>query len=149
MEQAHSAVAVTEVTRTTSKAVKMSAPLAGLGIVVADDRTDLAAALQILLEGQGARVTACHDRAICLELVRGLRPDLLIVASGAADASGADIIRAVRRLPIGAGGAVPALWLTSDPDQEQATSIGFQRALRFASTRELVDAIRKLARPEA
>jgi CheY-like chemotaxis protein len=141
------AVAVTAITPVASKAVKMNAPLAGVTILVVDEQPDVTSALQILLEGQGARVTACNDPALCFELLHGLQPQVLIVTLHSPERSGLDLIKAVRALPMRAGGATPAIWLTSAPERERAVEAGFQVGLKFPSTRELVALIRTLAGP--
>ncbi|MDQ3804942.1 MAG: response regulator, partial [Acidobacteriota bacterium] len=105
------------------------ATLSGLHVLVVEDDEDSRALIAAVLEGGGARVTAAASAAAGLELLRRLRPDVLVADIGMAGEDGYELLRRVRALDPSEGGATPAAALTAyarPEDRAQALAAGFQ-----------------------
>lgn len=109
--------------------VPRRAALAGVRILVVDDDLDARELLGDLLGGHGAQVKIAGGGAEALALAPALVPDVVVSDIGMPGMDGYDLIRALRRLPPGAGGLAQAIALTAyatPEDRERAVAAGFQ-----------------------
>jgi CheY-like chemotaxis protein len=98
-------------------------------VLVVDDDADTLQVLAAMLEQCGAVVRVTGSASEALRTLEGWRPDVLVSDIGMPGEDGYDLIRKVRALPAGRGGAVPAVALTAyakPEDREQALSAGYQ-----------------------
>nr|MDQ2647102.1 ATP-binding protein [Myxococcota bacterium] len=103
--------------------------LEGLHVLVCEDEPDARELLESILVGCKASVTLAASVAEALDRFSERIPDLLISDIGMPDASGYELIRRVRALPVEKGGRVPAIALTayaSMADRTRALMEGFQ-----------------------
>ncbi len=106
--------------------------LEGLHILVVDDEADARELVQVMLEENGAQVTAADSVAEALRLLtneQSIRPDAIVSDIGMPEENGYTLIRQVRRLPAAQGGQLPAIALTAfgrASDRIAALSAGFQ-----------------------
>jgi signal transduction histidine kinase/DNA-binding response OmpR family regulator len=97
--------------------------LRGLRVLVLDDEAETRELLRFVLEQCEVRVT-CADHAVEALRLLGEEPfDLLISDIGMPDMDGYALIRAVRSLPEGGGGSIPALALTAYARAEDRTQV--------------------------
>jgi CheY-like chemotaxis protein len=104
-------------------------PLTGLRILVVDDDEDSRFYISIVLEADGASVTAVSSAASAIEILPKLKPDALICDIAMPDEDGYTFIRKVRSLKADQGGRVPAIALTAYADSSDricALEAGFQ-----------------------
>jgi CheY-like chemotaxis protein len=96
------------------------------------------------------RVSEAANARDALEALRETQPDVLVSDIGLAGGDGNALIRRVRKLPLGEGGATPAVALTAhvrDEDRLRAYVAGFQRYVtKPLESEELLDALRSLRR---
>ncbi|PWF54655.1 response regulator, partial [Massilia glaciei] len=127
------------------------ADLAGLTVLAVDDEPDTLALLVRLLHECGARVLGAASAAEALALLARGRPDLLISDIGMPKVDGYELIRCVRALGAGGGGALPAIALTAfarAEDRRRALGAGYQAFLtKPVEQGELVALVARLARP--
>jgi CheY-like chemotaxis protein len=101
--------------------------LAGLRVLLVDDEADTRDVLRVLLEIQGANVTAASSAGEALDLLRHHPTDVLLADIGMPDQDGYALIEAVRALPT-AEAVVPAVAVTayvSSRDRSRAFKAGY------------------------
>ena len=106
------------------------AALHGLRLLLVEDDADTREVVGALLQEVGVQVTAVDGAEAALKAITALEPDVLISDVGMAGRDGYDLIRSVRRLPIGRGGRVPAIALSAfarESDRREALEAGYDR----------------------
>jgi len=123
--------------------------LDGLRILSVDDDHTSREMLQVALQRAGAEVTSATSAAEALKSLQRLQPDVLISDIGLPDEDGYDLLRAVRALPLEAGGATPAIALTgyaSAQDRLATETVGYQAFVpKPVNLTDLIDAIIRLS----
>ncbi|MBD2091080.1 PAS domain S-box protein [Microcoleus sp. FACHB-1515] len=107
------------------------ADLQGIRVLAVDDELDSLEILTVLLEQEGAIVTAVDSTAQAIEALQHDRFDLLVSDIGMPEADGYVLIAQVRALQSEAA-KIPAIALTayaSEGDQQQMLAAGYQRHL--------------------
>ncbi len=97
-------------------------------VLLIEDETNIAEALRFILERDGWQVSALGDGAQAVAMVRGLRPDLVILDLMLPGADGLEILAALRADP--ATAALPVLMLTAKGqarDRAAAEAAGVSR----------------------
>jgi signal transduction histidine kinase/ActR/RegA family two-component response regulator len=126
------------------------AVLTGLRLLIVDDEADARDLVAHLLRDSGAEVVVAASGAEAFAALQASPPDLLVSDIGMAGMDGLELIRRVRALPAGRGGAVPAIALTAFARGEERTrslQAGFQlHVAKPVEEAELVAAIASLAR---
>ncbi len=108
--------------------VNSSLNLNDINILVIDDEADSLNFITIVLEQEGATVTAVSSSVEALEILTRWKPDILISDIGMPKMNGYMLVRAIRERGI----TVPAIALTAyagELDREQALAAGFQKHL--------------------
>jgi PAS domain S-box-containing protein len=127
--------------------------LEGLSVLYVDDELDARELVEEFLRGRGARVSTASSAEQALDLVRELRPDVLVSDIGMPKESGLALIRSVRQLSPEMGGDVPAIAVTglaSHEDERQALAAGFQEHLaKPLQLDRLLKSLLRLGRPGA
>ena len=77
--------------------------------------------MKAALEHDGALVTVCERAVEVFEVLRSMRPDVLVSDIAMPGESGIELIRQIRALPAEQGGRVPAIAVT-------AFTLAFQRS---------------------
>jgi PAS domain S-box-containing protein len=106
--------------------------LSGALVLAVDDEPDTLDLLVTLFGRQGAAVVVARSATEALEVLRRLRPDVIVSDIGLPGPSGYDLMRQVRASGEEAGGWVPALALTGyagEGDGREALLAGFQMHL--------------------
>ena len=128
---------------------KKGTALAGMRLLLVEDEADQRYLLKRVLEGQGAEVQVAEDAATGLDLLRALRPQVLVSDIGLPGMDGYEFLRQVRLLPAGEGGRTPAVALTAfarTEDRQRALRAGFQtHVTKPAEAAELINIISNLA----
>jgi signal transduction histidine kinase len=104
--------------------------LQGLRVLAFDDDADALDLLETILRNAGAVVTGASSSQRGVELLRQLRPDVIVSDIGMPLRDGYDLIRDIRELPELEGGKTPALALTAfaaKGDHARALDAGFNR----------------------
>ena len=107
-------------------------PLAGLRLLVVEDEVTGREMLVALLETYGADVVATASAEEALAALERAVPDVLLSDIGMPGASGYDLMRRVRALPLDRGARVPAIAFTaysSNQDRLDSLDAGFQAHL--------------------
>jgi signal transduction histidine kinase/ActR/RegA family two-component response regulator len=124
--------------------------LEGLKVLVVDDDADARTLFTGVLEHCAARVRAVATAQAALAVLEDWKPDVMVSDVGMPEESGYVLMRKIRRLDPGRGGAIPALALTAYAGAENvelALSAGFQaHATKPIEPIELVLAVGDLAR---
>lgn len=122
--------------------------LEGLHVLICEDEPDARELLESILVGCKAVVTLAGSVTEALDRFSETIPDVLISDIGMPDASGYELIRRVRALPVEQGGRVPAVALTayaSMADRTRALMEGFQNHVaKPAEPQELIAAVAAL-----
>lgn len=103
--------------------------LQGTRILAVDDSSDTRELLSAVLEGCGATVTTAASVSEALDVFAGWKPHLLVCDIGMPEQDGYAFIKAIRQLPHGKGGDVPAIALTGYvrvEDRARALQAGYQ-----------------------
>jgi CheY-like chemotaxis protein len=107
----------------------MNEALKGIGILVVEDDDDTRDLLKVLLETQGALVTATASVMEALQAYDQSRPDVIVADIGMPDYNGYTLIGRVRAPDREKGKIVPAIALTAFTtaiDRDTVLSAGFQ-----------------------
>jgi CheY-like chemotaxis protein len=88
-------------------------PLTGLHVIVVDDNMDARDMMTLALTKQGAHVTAADSAAEARNILRYVRPDVLVCDLAMPRETGLTLIQWVRRLAPEEGRTVRALALTA------------------------------------
>ena len=102
--------------------------LEGLRVLVAEDEPDALSLIETVLRQGGAEVWGATSAAAALELFPRVRPDVLVSDIGMPGEDGYWLLRHVRELGPGRGGALPAVALTAyagEADRERILEAGF------------------------
>jgi len=105
------------------------ADLAGIKVLVVDDQPEALELLRRVLEDSRAEVRVAGSAAEALALVESERPDVLVSDIGMPEVDGYELLRRVRELGPGRGGALPAIALTAfarSEDRTRALRAGFR-----------------------
>jgi CheY-like chemotaxis protein len=89
-------------------------------VLFVDDRAEARALADALFERYGATIVSVESAEQALSALKALLPDVLISDIGMPGQDGYALIRNVRRLPLSAGGNVPAIALTAYARAEDA-----------------------------
>ena len=103
--------------------------LKNLKILIVEDHADTREVYAQMLRAQGAVVFEAATAQVAMFMVQSHRPDLLLVDLGLPDASGYDLLEAIRRLAPEDGGRTPAIALTARQttyDRAQSLMSGFK-----------------------
>ncbi len=103
--------------------------LEGLHVLVIDDDEDGRKLVTAVLEKCGAKVTTADSASAGLNLIRELRPDILLSDLGMPGEDGYSLIKKVRALSAEQGGMIPAAALTAYArveDRMKVLRAGFQ-----------------------
>ena len=106
------------------------AKLAGLRVVLVEDREDIRVVTGKLLKAFGCEVTAAENGTKGIAAVATSEPDVALIDIGLPDLSGYDVAQQIRELPNGAGVKLLALTGFGQPDdRERALAAGFDEHL--------------------
>jgi len=123
--------------------------LKGLQVLVVDDSPDILELLVIILESNGAEVSAAASVDEALQILKELEPDILVSDVAMPKADGYTLLEQVRLWEAQRGKHIPAIALTGyarDEDRTQALAASFQMHLsKPVEPSELVQAIASLA----
>ncbi|HEU5182474.1 MAG TPA: chemotaxis protein CheB [Candidatus Polarisedimenticolia bacterium] len=108
------------------------ASLAGSMVLIVDDELEAREPVRRLLEEHGAEVLAVRSADEALEAIQQQRPDVLVSDIAMPGRDGYWLIRAIRSLPPGNGGRIPAIALTAFGTPEAC-----ERALQAGYTTHL------------
>ena len=119
--------------------------LRGVKVLLVDDEQDARDLIEQVLRLAGANVRACASAAAALAAFAEFDADLLLSDIAMPEASGYDLIHAVRALASAAQRTVPAIALTAfarRDDRARALAAGFQQHLsKPVDSRVLVDTV--------
>jgi CheY-like chemotaxis protein len=122
--------------------------LEGIKVLVIDDEPDARELIKWVLESSQAEVATAGSAAEGLDLVKTLRPDLVISDIGMPEKDGYQLIREIRSLPPDQGGRIPAIALTAfarSEDRTRTLLAGYQIHLaKPIEPRELVATVGSL-----
>ncbi|MBA4106562.1 MAG: chemotaxis protein CheR [Pirellula sp.] len=106
------------------------AKLAGLRVVLVEDREDIRVVTGKLLKAFGCEVTAAENGTKGIAAVATSEPDVALIDIGLPDLSGYDVAQQIRELPNGAAVKLLALTGFGQPDdRERALAAGFDEHL--------------------
>ncbi|HEY1697599.1 MAG TPA: PAS domain S-box protein [Polyangiaceae bacterium] len=140
-----------EAPRRRNRAAPIECPpqLRGLHVLVVDDDRDSRELVEAVLLDCGSLVTAAGSFDEALEAIGRSVPDVLVSDIGMPNRDGYDLIRAVRALPPGRGGDVPAVALTAYARAEDRRSMldaGYSTTVsKPIELSEIVDVVASLA----
>jgi PAS domain S-box-containing protein len=103
--------------------------LAGLHVLLVDDEKDTLAMLRVILEQKQVKVTEASNASEALKALEGFRPDVLVSDIGMPEQDGYELMRRIRAMERGSGGAIPAVALTAyarDDDRQRSKAAGYQ-----------------------
>jgi CheY-like chemotaxis protein len=123
--------------------------LKGLKVLVVDDEPDARELVRQLLHECHAEVCTVDSAGEALAALATFRPDLLLSDIGMPERDGYQLIRDIRRLPLGSGGSTPAIALTAfarSEDRTRAMMAGYQiHVSKPIEPHELLAAVGSLA----
>jgi signal transduction histidine kinase len=101
-----------------------------LSVVVIEDNVDIAELLAMSLEMLGHKVRVAHEGVEGIELVRSVRPAVVLCDIGLPDIDGLEVCRRVKQLSLDVSPRMIALtgW-GADTDRERTKDAGFERHL--------------------
>ncbi|MTJ07405.1 ATP-binding protein [Anabaena sp. UHCC 0204] len=106
-----------------------SLPLAGVQVLIVEDDADSRDFVVFVLEQEGAEAIAVSSAFEALQVLKQIKPDVLVSDISMPDMDGYMLIRQVRTFTPEASGKIPAIALTAyarDYDQQQAIKAGYQ-----------------------
>jgi PAS domain S-box-containing protein len=125
--------------------------LEGLRVLVVDDDVDSRELVEAVLQDCGSLVTTAGSVDGALEVLGRQVPDLLVSDIGMPNRDGLDLIRAVRALPPGEGGDVPAVALTAyarAEDRREMLAAGYSTTVsKPVEPTEILAVVASLTRP--
>ncbi len=125
-----------------------SSLLHNLQVLAVDDDTDNLELMVAILQAEGAKVTAVSSADAALQILKQIKPDVLVSDIGMYPTDGYTLIRQVRLKEAGQSEKLPAIALTayaSQEDKNQVLAAGFEIYLRKpVAPVELVSAISSL-----
>jgi CheY-like chemotaxis protein len=98
-----------------------------------EDDADGREVLTALLEVEGAKVTSAGSVRAALDVLDGMRPDVIVSDIGMPDEDGYALARRVRARELERGGGIPMIALTgyvNPEDRAALLAVGFQATLR-------------------
>jgi PAS domain S-box-containing protein len=101
----------------------------GLRVLVVDDDAETLEVIDVMLRQHGIEVLTSASAGDAIEIIRSLRPDVLISDIAMPDEDGYTLIKKVRALDPRKGGRIPAVALTAhvrDEDRTRALSSGYE-----------------------
>jgi PAS domain S-box-containing protein len=126
--------------------------LSGVHVLAVDDDGDALSLVREVLEIAGARVTTVDGALAALDLVRAVKPSVLVADIGLRELDGYELIRRIRQLDDAQLRSIPAIALTAyarAEDRVKALETGFEMHLaKPADPAELVAAVLAAARRE-
>jgi signal transduction histidine kinase/CheY-like chemotaxis protein len=141
----HAALPITDDLNGEPIALPASDALTNLSVLIVDDHAATLRILEFVLRKSGARVYPANSTAEAFELLRKLRPDIVVTDIGMPGEDGLSFVTRVRALPEKDGGLTPAIALTAyirEEDSARLLSGGFQRYLtKPIEPMELVNAV--------
>ncbi|WP_437805164.1 hybrid sensor histidine kinase/response regulator [Sorangium sp. So ce1078] len=130
-----------------------AAELTGVRVLVVDDQPDAREVAQRVLEECAASVTTAGSATEAMAVLERERPDVLVSDLGMPGEDGFQLIRRVRGLGPGRGGATPAVALSAlarAEDRARALGAGYQaHVAKPLDPAELVGVVATLARQRA
>jgi CheY-like chemotaxis protein/nitrogen-specific signal transduction histidine kinase len=124
--------------------------LTGLRIMTVDDDRNTREMLREALQRAGAQVVTAESARDALEKLAGFRPDLLVSDIGMPTEDGYDLLRQIRALGPGGGGAIPAVALTGyarEEDRMATWRAGYQAVMpKPVNLEELLSTLAALGR---
>ncbi|WP_168206569.1 hybrid sensor histidine kinase/response regulator [Lacipirellula limnantheis] len=124
-------------------------PIADLRVLIVDDEADARGLAARILEQHGVEVHSAATADEALELLRRVRPDVIVSDIGMPGTDGYQLMRMVRALPDEEGGRTPAVAATAfarGEDRTKALLSGYQAHLaKPVDANELVAAVATLA----
>ncbi|MEW5857830.1 MAG: response regulator [Cyanobacteriota bacterium] len=109
-----------------------SLPLDGLQVLVVDSDPDSRYLLAMIFEGYGVKTIAAPSAAEALEILKHVKPNLLISEIRLPKEDGYSLMHKVKALQIVQQVEIPAIALTThvkDDDRVQALAVGFDQHL--------------------
>jgi len=123
----------------------------GVRILVVDDEVDARELVRFVLENSGGQVMGVASAGEALHLLRHQPFDALVADIGMPQQDGHSLIRVIRSLPAGEGGAIPAIAVTAYAtlrDRDDALAAGFNDHLgKPIDPERLIAAVAAAARP--
>jgi CheY-like chemotaxis protein len=107
-------------------------PLDGLQVLVVDNDPDSRYLLTLVFEEYGVKTIAVTSVGEAIEILKQIRPDLLISELGLPKEDGYSLMRQVKALEIQTQVKIPAIALTVQTfksDRDRALSVGFYKHL--------------------
>jgi CheY-like chemotaxis protein len=120
----------------------------GCRILVADDNSDAAESLAIMLRMGGNEVRTCRDGVEAVSLAGSYRPEVVLLDIGMPRMNGYDAARSIRREPWGKDMMLVALtgW-GQDEDKRRALEAGFDHHLTKPVDADALEKLVASARP--
>jgi len=117
----------------------------GKRVLVVDDNQDAAATLQLVVAGLGYETAVANDGHSALEMIKTLRPDVVLLDIGLPGLSGIDVAKKVRREMIHPPSLIAVTAYGLDNDQDNAFKAGFSAYLtKPANIAELSQLLRRI-----
>lgn len=124
-------------------------PIADLRVLLVDDEADARSLATRMLEQHGVEVHTAASADEALELLKRVRPDVIVSDVGMPETDGYQFMRMVRSLPDAEGGRTPAVAATAfarSEDRTKALLAGYQAHLaKPVDANELVAIVATLA----
>jgi signal transduction histidine kinase/CheY-like chemotaxis protein len=137
-----------EISMKSEKSLFPTRSLEGIKILVVDDSPDILELIELWLAAERAEVRHASSAAEALKVFPEFKPKILLSDIGMPEMDGYQLINAVRKLPVEAGGHVLAGALTAyarDEEKSRALKAGFQIHIsKPISNSDLIGAISAL-----
>jgi len=121
-----------------------------LKVLVADDNSDAAASLAMLLDLLGHDVRVAHDGDDAVRMAAAFRPDLALIDLGMPNVNGYDACQRIRREAWGTRMTIIAVtgW-GQEEDRRQSAAAGFDHHLVKPMSPDTLESLSTLLRPDA